>query len=112
MFGKKFPGSCVPTMNHVRQRYNAKARQSIPGHGHSHKRGKAKRRGDLVTQEHDPNAEVLTPSSESNELERKNRMRLEVMAKSDSKFDRKKKKRLEKYIVSCVVPVRKVGTLY
>ncbi|KIJ64431.1 hypothetical protein HYDPIDRAFT_28376 [Hydnomerulius pinastri MD-312] len=83
-------------MNQVRERYNAKARQSSAG-----SRKKAKRR-DIATapaQPADPNAAIIVPKSkEEKESERKERLVQELAAQSDTKVSSKKRKRLEKYI--------------
>lgn len=101
-------------MKRVRERYNAKARQSCPG---SFKKGKRPRHAPTVSEETvDPNAEILTlKSREQKEKERKERLVQEVSpkyrdvaflplvqltAQSESKVTSKRRKRLEKYIVS------------
>ena len=105
---------------HVRESYNARARQSTAG---SRKKGKVNQKRDDANQAQtesspDPNAEILIPKSkEQKDLERKERLRTEVcgctmlcygcliassiklIAQSDAKWTSKKKKRLEKYIV-------------
>ncbi|KAI0697135.1 P-loop containing nucleoside triphosphate hydrolase protein [Cytidiella melzeri] len=81
----------------VRQGYNAKARQSTAG---SRKKGKRKTKLiDIAEREHDTNAEVVArKSDEQKELDRRERLREELLAQSESKFSTKKKKRLDKYI--------------
>ncbi|KZT12027.1 P-loop containing nucleoside triphosphate hydrolase protein [Laetiporus sulphureus 93-53] len=82
-----------------RQRYNAKARQSTVG---SHKKGKRKAKDEapiLCGKLENPNAEIIIPKPmEQKELERKERMKQELLAQSNSKANSKKRKRLEKYI--------------
>ncbi|PCH40127.1 nucleoside triphosphate hydrolase protein [Wolfiporia cocos MD-104 SS10] len=80
-----------------RQRYNAKARQSAVG---SHKKkGKRKNAEKKDGEQIDTNAEIVVPKSqEQKELSRKERLKQELLAQSDSKANSKKKKRLEKYI--------------
>ena len=96
--------------------YNARARQSTAG-----QRKKGKRVEKLKPEEsgHDSNAAILVPKSdEQKEQDRRERLRQEVcwcgtfdcwsqgilffsqlLAQSESKFNSKKKKRLETYIV-------------
>ncbi|KAH9950532.1 P-loop containing nucleoside triphosphate hydrolase protein [Amylocystis lapponica] len=86
-------------MDHSRQRFNAKARQSTAG---SHKK-KAKRRKDpeasRTEQEADPNAEIVESKTVvQREEDRREKLRQELLAQSDSKASSKKKKRLDKYI--------------
>ncbi|KAF8843324.1 P-loop containing nucleoside triphosphate hydrolase protein [Paxillus ammoniavirescens] len=84
-------------MREVRERYNAKARQSRAG---SRKTGK--RRQDVVAafaEPADPNADIIAPKSkEQKEKERKVRLVQELAAQSETKVSSKKRKRLEKYI--------------
>ncbi|CCM01865.1 uncharacterized protein FIBRA_03936 [Fibroporia radiculosa] len=81
----------------TRQRYNAKARQSTAG---SHKKkGRHRRDGQTTEETVDPNAEVITHKSvEEKEQDKRERLRQELLAQSDSKANSKKKKRLDKYI--------------
>ncbi|KAJ4482133.1 P-loop containing nucleoside triphosphate hydrolase protein [Lentinula aciculospora] len=82
-----------------RERYNAKARQATAGG--SKKRRKVKQTtlvGDNA-QDADPNALFHTPKTkEEKELDRKEKLRQELTAQSESKWTSKRKKRLEKYI--------------
>lgn len=107
-------------MNSTRERHNAKARQSTAG---QRKKGKRKASSSNIKEpEYDPNAEVIVPKSEEQkELDRRERLKQEVctfdygvcreidqtlgqlLAQSESKVNSKKKKRLEKYIVSCMM---------
>ena len=100
-----------------RVRFNAKARSSTAGSFHK-KKGKRKETSGVSGQT-DPNAEIVVPKSEDQKNEeRKERLRQEVcfvevfnivwlterassqlLAQANSKFNSKKKKRLEKYIV-------------
>ncbi|GBE84926.1 Putative ATP-dependent RNA helicase [Sparassis crispa] len=84
-------------MDRTRQRYNAKARQSTAG---SHKKkGRRKDIEALPSQHSDPNAPIIDLKTlEQKEDDRKERLRKELLAQSDSKASSKKKKRLEKYI--------------
>ncbi|ESK95022.1 dhx37 protein [Moniliophthora roreri MCA 2997] len=77
-----------------RERHNARARQSQAG---SHKRKKHdKTKTDELA---DANAVIHIPKSKKEkELDRKERLKQELIAQSDSKWNSKKKKRLEKYI--------------
>ncbi|KAI0926970.1 hypothetical protein AcW1_007657 [Taiwanofungus camphoratus] len=84
-------------MDRSRQRYNARARQSTAG---SHKK-KGKRKSKQIDQSEqpDPNAEIVMPKMlEQKELDRKEKLREELLAQSESKANSKKKKRLDKYI--------------
>ncbi|KAF9220938.1 P-loop containing nucleoside triphosphate hydrolase protein [Gyrodon lividus] len=84
-------------MRQVRERYNAKARQSSAG-----SRNTGKRRQDAVaasTEPPDPNADIVVPKSkEQKEKERKMRLVQELATQSETKISSKKRKRLEKYI--------------
>ncbi|KIK99635.1 hypothetical protein PAXRUDRAFT_822554 [Paxillus rubicundulus Ve08.2h10] len=84
-------------MREIRERYNAKARQSTAG---SRKTGK--RRQDAVAasaEPADPNADIIVPKSrEQKEKERKVRLVQELAAQSETKVSSKKRKRLENYI--------------
>ena len=109
-------------MNHTRVKYNAKARRSTAGSG-SKKKAKQPRTqdGDSNSKPLDPNAIIHIPrTKEEKEDDRKDRLRQEVcseafellsclcflidilqlIATSDSKMNSKRKKRLDKYIVS------------
>ncbi|KIK69520.1 hypothetical protein GYMLUDRAFT_33890 [Collybiopsis luxurians FD-317 M1] len=78
-----------------RQRYNAKARQSSAG---GHKKKKT-RPTDDSGESQNPNALFHTPKTkEEKELDRKERLKQELISQSESKWTSKKKKRLEKYI--------------
>ncbi|KAJ3895464.1 P-loop containing nucleoside triphosphate hydrolase protein [Lentinula edodes] len=83
-----------------RERYNAKARQATAGG--SKKKGKVGKRDPRIndkTQDSDPNALFHTPkTNEEKELDRKEKLKQELVAQSESKWTSKKKKRLEKYI--------------
>ncbi|GJE85929.1 ATP-dependent RNA helicase [Phanerochaete sordida] len=81
----------------ARERHNAKARQSTAG---QRKKGKRKAKPSLAKEaNYDPNAELIVPKSEEQkELDRKERLRQELLEQQDSKVNSKKKKRLEKYI--------------
>lgn len=86
----------------ARERHNAKARQSTAGG--SRKKGKkpAKTHNPAVVADlPDSNAEVhVSKTKEQKEDERKEKMRLELAEQSNSKMNTKKRKRLDKYIVS------------
>ncbi|KAH7885390.1 P-loop containing nucleoside triphosphate hydrolase protein [Phlebopus sp. FC_14] len=85
-------------MNRVRERYNARARQSSAG---SRKNGKqrAKMSAAVSAEPVDPNAAIIAPKSkEDKEKDRKERLLQELAAQSESKVSSKKRKRLEKYI--------------
>ncbi|KAL0579130.1 putative ATP-dependent RNA helicase DHR1 [Marasmius crinis-equi] len=78
-----------------RERYNAKARQSQAG---SHKR---KKRNEASAEQAtlDANSLIHIPKSkEEREADRKEKLKQELIEQSDSKWNSKKKKRLEKYI--------------
>ncbi|KAI0061700.1 P-loop containing nucleoside triphosphate hydrolase protein [Artomyces pyxidatus] len=83
---------------HKTPRHNAKARQSAAGS--SHKKGKTRHKTDSsATEPADTNAEVLEhKSTEDKELDRKERMKQELLAQMESKASGKKRKRLDKYI--------------
>ncbi|KAH9936289.1 P-loop containing nucleoside triphosphate hydrolase protein [Fomitopsis serialis] len=88
-------------VDRTRQRYNAKARQSTVGGSSHKKRGKrnAKDAQDQTVTDENPNAEIVVPKSvEQKELDRREKLRHELLAQQDSKASGKKKKRLEKYI--------------
>ncbi|KAF8917814.1 P-loop containing nucleoside triphosphate hydrolase protein [Mucidula mucida] len=77
-----------------RERHNAKARQSTAG---SRKKGKMRKHSSPT--DVDPNAAILVPkTAEERELDRKEKLRQELLEESNSKWNTKKKKRLEKYI--------------
>ncbi|KAI5825792.1 P-loop containing nucleoside triphosphate hydrolase protein [Schizophyllum commune Tattone D] len=83
-------------MGHLRERYNAKARQSSVGGKKKAKRARGAAEADAPA---DTNADIVTPKTdEEKERERKERMKEQLIAESDSKWNAKKKKRLEKYI--------------
>ncbi|KAI4520606.1 P-loop containing nucleoside triphosphate hydrolase protein [Schizophyllum commune Loenen D] len=83
-------------MGHLRERYNAKARQSSVGGKKKAKRARGAAEVDAAA---DTNADIATPKTdEEKERERKERMKEQLIAESDSKWNAKKKKRLEKYI--------------
>ncbi|KAJ7069790.1 P-loop containing nucleoside triphosphate hydrolase protein [Mycena amicta] len=77
-----------------RERYNAKSRQSTAG---SRKKGKGKKaaRNDIQ----DSNAELVVPRAKDDILaQKKEKLREELAAQSDTKWSSKKRKRLDKYI--------------
>ncbi|KAK0464536.1 P-loop containing nucleoside triphosphate hydrolase protein [Desarmillaria tabescens] len=77
-----------------RERHNAKSRQSTAG---SRKKGKRKRQD--VTEIGDANALIHVPkTNEERELTRREKLKQELLAEGDNKWNNKKKKRLEKYI--------------
>ncbi|KAL1748410.1 P-loop containing nucleoside triphosphate hydrolase protein [Schizophyllum fasciatum] len=84
-------------MGHLRERYNAKGRQSSMG-----PKKKSKRARDALSDPEggaDSNADIIVPKAkEDKEKERKEKMKEQLIADSDSKWNAKKKKRLEKYI--------------
>ncbi|EMD39965.1 hypothetical protein CERSUDRAFT_92451 [Gelatoporia subvermispora B] len=85
-------------MDRNRQRFNAKARQSTAGASHK-KKARRKTQDATAADQPDPNAEIVAPKSEEQkELDRKEKLKQELIAQSESKFNSKKKKRLEKYI--------------
>ncbi|KAJ3854045.1 P-loop containing nucleoside triphosphate hydrolase protein [Lentinula lateritia] len=83
-----------------RERYNSKARQATAGG--SKKKGRIGKRSPHIndeTQDLDPNALFHAPkTNEEKELDRKRKLKQELVAQSESKWTSKKKKRLEKYI--------------
>ncbi|KAJ7644132.1 P-loop containing nucleoside triphosphate hydrolase protein [Roridomyces roridus] len=81
-------------MSTHREKFNSKARQSTAG---SRKKGKTRNKNsDTVA---DPNADIVVPKTkEQQELDRKEKLRAELEAQSDSKWNAKKRKRLDKYI--------------
>ncbi|KAF8630939.1 hypothetical protein AX17_005296 [Amanita inopinata Kibby_2008] len=97
---------------HVRETNNAEARQSMAG---SRKNGKLKTKqaqSQSQEQQNDPNAEILTPKSkEQKEVDRKEKLKAELIAQSDSKWTSKKKKRLEKYIEKKLKKEERIGIL-
>ncbi len=105
-------------MDRSRPRFNAKARQSVTG---SHKRkGRQSKQPNIAEEQSNPNAEiVVSKTEEEREVDRKEKLKQEVsgssfafwlladgspcgqlLAQSTSKASSKKKKRLDKYIVS------------
>ncbi|KAJ7675833.1 P-loop containing nucleoside triphosphate hydrolase protein [Mycena polygramma] len=84
--------------HHPREKFNGKARQSTAGP--SRKKGKNKsdsNRAAATTP--DPNAEILVPKTKEEQLlQKKEKLRAELAAQSDSKWSSKKRKRLDKYI--------------
>ncbi|KAJ3747262.1 P-loop containing nucleoside triphosphate hydrolase protein [Lentinula detonsa] len=82
-----------------REQYNGKARRATAGG--SRKKGKVKRNSLAIdkAQDSDANALFHTPKTkEEKELDRKERLKKEFIAQSESKWTSKKKKRLEKYV--------------
>ncbi|KAF5385658.1 hypothetical protein D9757_005460 [Collybiopsis confluens] len=78
-----------------RQRYNARARQSTAG---ASKKKNSRPHGS-ATDDPDPNTLLHTPKTkEEQDLERKEKLKQELIAESESRWTSKKKKRLEKYI--------------
>ncbi|KAJ8080565.1 putative ATP-dependent RNA helicase DHR1 [Marasmius tenuissimus] len=78
-----------------RERYNARARQSQAG---SHKR-KKKSQAPVEETSADPNSLVHIPKTkEEKETDRKDKLKQELIDQSNSKWNSKKKKRLDKYI--------------
>ncbi|KIP08553.1 hypothetical protein PHLGIDRAFT_29519 [Phlebiopsis gigantea 11061_1 CR5-6] len=84
-------------MNNAHERHNAKARQSTAGR---RKKGKRKAPYTMIKEpKHDPNSDIIVPKSEEQkELDRRERLKQELLSQSESKGNSKKKKRLEKYI--------------
>ncbi|KAG8930712.1 putative ATP-dependent RNA helicase DHR1 [Tulasnella sp. 418] len=94
-----------------RIRFNAKARQSTAG-GSSHKKRKIKRKNNVdqeagneivlrtpAIEMNDPNAEIIIPKSvEEKEIDRRERLRQELLEASNSKMTSKKRKRMDAYI--------------
>ncbi|KAF7291554.1 hypothetical protein HMN09_01246500 [Mycena chlorophos] len=75
-----------------RERHNAKARQSTAG---PRKKGKKSKSGEAQ----DSNAEIVVPASKDDILARKKqKLRDELAAQSETKWSSKKRKRLDKYI--------------
>ncbi|KAF7365220.1 putative ATP-dependent RNA helicase PB1A10.06c [Mycena venus] len=84
-------------MSHRREKFNSKARQSTAGP--SKKKGKKAASNPVDETVHDPNAEILVPKTkEELLLQKKEKLRAELAAQSDSKWNSKKRKRLDKYI--------------
>ncbi|KAJ6559196.1 P-loop containing nucleoside triphosphate hydrolase protein [Mycena vulgaris] len=85
-------------MNQSREKFNSKARHSTAGP--SRKKGKNKAKSFQVSEgAPDPNAEIHVPKTkEEQELQKKEKLRVELAAQSDSKWNSKKRKRLDKYI--------------
>ncbi|KAJ7044117.1 P-loop containing nucleoside triphosphate hydrolase protein [Mycena alexandri] len=77
--------------------FNRKARQSTAGP--SRKKGKKKASNRVPDSAPDPNAEILVPKTKEEQLlQKKEKLRAELAAQSDSKWNSKKRKRLDKYI--------------
>ncbi|KZT73805.1 P-loop containing nucleoside triphosphate hydrolase protein [Daedalea quercina L-15889] len=88
-------------VDRTRQRYNARARQSTVGGSSHKKKGKRKSSGvqDKNATDENPNAEIVAPKSdEQKELDRREKLRQELLSEQNMKANSKKKKRLEKYI--------------
>ncbi|KAJ7459856.1 P-loop containing nucleoside triphosphate hydrolase protein [Mycena latifolia] len=84
-------------MSH-REKFNSKARQSTAGPSRKKGKNKSKSHPDPESAP-DPNAEILVPKSkEEQEFQKKEKLRAELAAQSDSKWNSKKRKRLDKYI--------------
>ncbi|KAJ6619426.1 P-loop containing nucleoside triphosphate hydrolase protein [Mycena sp. CBHHK59/15] len=88
-------------MSHTREKFNSKARQSTVGP--SRKKGKNKPKSNRVPDDApDPNADIHVPKTkEERELEKKEKLRIESLiacCSIDSKWNTKKRKRLDKYI--------------
>ncbi|KAJ7175857.1 P-loop containing nucleoside triphosphate hydrolase protein [Mycena filopes] len=81
----------------LREKFNSRARQSAAGP--SRKKGKNKATNRVSDAAPDPNAEILVPKTKEEQLlEKKEKLRAELAAQSDSKWNSKKRKRLDKYI--------------
>jgi len=103
-----------------KERYNAKARQSVAG-GHSHKQSKGKGKAkavaegtgtadDLPAPTFDPNAAIL--DEEAKERDRQRRQLLAEAGNDDQvSLSSKKKKRLDKYIASRIKKEERVEIL-
>ncbi|KAI0039680.1 P-loop containing nucleoside triphosphate hydrolase protein [Auriscalpium vulgare] len=77
------------------QRFNAKARNSVAGSSHK----KSSSRGKKASVVPDTNADVVAlKSAEEKDVDRKEKLRQELLAQSESKASGKKRKRLDKYI--------------
>ncbi|KAH9980282.1 hypothetical protein BGW80DRAFT_490368 [Lactifluus volemus] len=81
-------------------RFNANARRSTAGT--SHKRGKNRPKKQPVV---DTNSETIPrKTTEEKELDRREQLKKELLAQSQSKASSKKRKRLDKYIVRTSYP--------
>lgn len=102
-------------MGTYRKRFNEKAKSGMLARQEKLRRARQKRflaqpDGNEENQGHasdnddqtefDPNAELLLPMTEQEKAERKRKLREELRPKEESSFSKKKRKRLEKYIVS------------
>ncbi|KAJ7250874.1 P-loop containing nucleoside triphosphate hydrolase protein [Mycena haematopus] len=80
-----------------REKFNSKARQSTAGP--SKKKGKKTASSAVDDSVHDPNADIIVPKTKEDLLlQKKEKLRAELAAQSDSKWNSKKRKRLDKYI--------------
>ncbi|KAJ6508792.1 P-loop containing nucleoside triphosphate hydrolase protein [Mycena sanguinolenta] len=80
-----------------REKFNSKARQSTAGP--SKKKGKKTASNVVDGDVQDPNADIIVPKTKEEQLlQKKEKLREELVAQSDSKWNSKKRKRLDKYI--------------
>ncbi|KAK7048361.1 P-loop containing nucleoside triphosphate hydrolase protein [Favolaschia claudopus] len=80
-----------------RERFNSKARQSTAGP--SRKKSKRSSAVPISDAIQDPNADIIVPKTKDELLlQKKEKLRVELAAQSESKWNSKKRKRLDKYI--------------
>lgn len=101
-------------MGTYRKRFNEKAKSGMLARQEKLRRARQKRflaqpdgnenendgKSEDVQETFDPNAEQLLPMTEQEKEERKRKLREELRPKEESSYSKKKRKRLEKYIVS------------
>lgn len=101
-------------MGTYRKRFNEKAKTGMLAKHEKLRRARQKRflqqpdgteKNELENEiqkeeEFDPNAEILLPMTESEKLEHKKKLQEQLRKPEESSMSRKKRKRLEKYIVS------------
>ncbi|KAJ3822852.1 P-loop containing nucleoside triphosphate hydrolase protein [Lentinula raphanica] len=82
-----------------RERHNAKARQATAGGSRKNRKSRRDPLSADEAKQSDANALFHTPKTkEEKELDRKEKLRQELISQAESKWSSKKKKRLEKYI--------------
>lgn len=98
-------------MGTYRKRFNEKARTGMAAKNEKLRRARQKRflqqpdgseqpEQETQPEEVDPNAEQLLPMTELEKQDRKRKLQEQLRPKEETSISRKKRKRLEKYIVS------------
>ncbi|KAF8895535.1 P-loop containing nucleoside triphosphate hydrolase protein [Infundibulicybe gibba] len=86
-------------MNRHQEGFNAKARQSTAGSRKKGKRQKKTRTEENLVDVSDPNVSIHIPKTKAEkDQERKEKLKHEIASQSESKWNSKKRRRLDKYI--------------